>query len=132
MAQNKWLVFANENKCKHLESLLAIKKIRWVMGRQYHFKSDDVVFLFMSNECCLRFKTVVTEENGKRSDSPLWVEKTPNDMIYRLELVKEYDGNNLFESHLVKHSFKGGRSFLHLMKGNKELLEYIDSEFEKY
>lgn len=131
MEHSKWLVFANENRCKHAESLLSIKTISWVMGRQYHFNIGDIVFLFMSNERCVRFKTVVTAENCKREDSQFWVEKAPNDITFRLELVKEYVGNNLFESDLVKHGFKGGRSLQHPMKENKDLLEYINGEFEK-
>ena len=101
------------------------------MGRQYHFNIGDAVFLFMSNECCLRFKTVVTAENCKREDSQLWVEQAPNDITYRLELVKEYNSNNLFEYDLVKYDFKVGRSLMHPMNGNKELLEYIDIVFDK-
>lgn len=50
MAQNKWLVSTNENRCKHAESLFAIKNISWVTGQQYHFNIGDVVYLFMSNE----------------------------------------------------------------------------------
>lgn len=60
MEQNKWLVFANENRCKHADSLLEIKKISGGMGQQYHFYIGDVVFL--SNGRYVRFKTVVPAE----------------------------------------------------------------------
>ena len=74
---------------------------------------------------------MVTAENCKREHSQFWVEQAPYDITCRLELVKEYDRNNLFESVLVKHGFKGGHSLQHPMNGNKKLLEYIDIVFDK-
>ena len=79
----------------------------------------------------MRVMCVVTAENCKREDSLFWVEKATNDISHRLELVEDYDCNKLSKSVLVKHGFKGNRSFLHPMKRNKELLEYIDIVFDK-
>lgn len=129
MAQNKWLAFANEKRCRHADSLLEQKKISWVMGRRYHFNIGDVVFLFMSNDRCVRFKTVVKADNCEREDSDYWIGEAPHDITYRLEFVKEYKGSKLSEHDLKKYGFKDGSSLQHPMKGNKELLDYIDSEF---
>lgn len=63
MEHSKCLVFANENRCKHAESLLAIKNISWVIGRQYHFIIGDVVFLFMSNRALCRLQN---RGNGRK------------------------------------------------------------------
>jgi hypothetical protein len=50
------------------------------MGRA-RFAIGDVVYLFMSDERCVRFKMVVTAENCKREDQAYWVETPPNDII---------------------------------------------------
>lgn len=94
-----------------------------------HVFIGDVVYLFMSDERCIRFKMVVTAENCKREDQEFWVETPPNDITYKLELLEEYEGTMLSEQELSKHGFNGGRSLEVPCCNNKELIGYIKSIF---
>lgn len=96
------------------------------MGRA-RFAVGDVVYLFMSDERCIRFKMLVTAENCKREDQTFWVEKAPDDITYKLELLEEYNSTMLSEQELCRHGFKGGRSLEIPICNNKELICYIKS-----
>lgn|SRR5574344_295753 len=132
MGKSRWLVFANEKRVKHAASLDSDKKlISWVMGSNYHFNIGDSVYVFMSDERCVRYKTVVDAKNCQREDCDFWIETPPKDITYRLTRVKKYKGEKLYEDDLKLHGFKGGSSLRHPIKNNKDLLNYIESEFEK-
>lgn len=110
MSNNRtWLAFANRKRCRHADAIHSLGFISWRMGRA-RFSIGDVVYLFMSDERCIRFKMVVTAENCKREDQEFWVETPPNDITYKLELLEEYEGTMLSEQELSKHGFNGGRS----------------------
>ena len=96
---------------------------------EHVFSIGDVVYLFMSDERCIRFKMVVTAENCKREDQEFWVETPPNDITYKLELLEEYEGTMLSEQELSKHGFNGGRSLEVPCCNNKELMSYIKTIF---
>ena len=69
------------------------------MGRA-RFAIGDIVYLFMSDERYVRFKTIVTVENCKREDKEFWIEKAPDDKTYKLELLAESNRSRLTESDL--------------------------------
>lgn len=97
MSNNRtWLAFANRKRCRHADAIHSLGFISWRMGRA-RFSIGDVVYLFMSDERCIRFKMVVTAENCKREDQEFWVETPPNDITYKLELLEEYEGTMLSE-----------------------------------
>ena len=121
-----WLAFANRKRCRHADAIHTLGFISWRMGRA-RFAVGDVVYLFMSDERCVRFKLVVTEENCKREDQAFWVEKAPDDITYKPELREEYNGTMLSEQELYKHGFKGGRAIEIPSCNNKPLMEYIIS-----
>ena len=98
------------------------------MGRA-RFSIGDIVYLFMSDERCVRFKMVVTGENCKREDQSFWVVTPPNDITYKLQLLEEYEGTMLSEKELCKYGLKGGRSLEIPNCINKELIGYIKSIF---
>ena len=123
-----WLAFANRKKCRHADAIYSLGFISWRMGRA-RFAIGDIVYLFMSDERCVRFKMVVTAENCKREDLNYWVETAPNDITYKLELLEEYTGTKLNESVLYEHGFSGGKSLEVPNCNNVELLNYIQSIF---
>ena len=123
-----WLAFANRKRCRHADAIHSLGFISWRMGRA-RFAIDDVVYLFMSDERCVRFKMVVTAENCKREDQAFWTEKAPDDITYKLELLEEYNGTMLSEQELCKHGFKGGGALENSSCNNKPLMEYITSVF---
>ena len=123
-----WLAFANRKRCRHADAILNLGFISWRMGRA-RFAIGDVVYLFMSDERCVRFKMVVTADNCKREDKAYWVETPPNDITYKLELLEEYNGAYLSEQELCKHCFKGGRALEIPSCNNVELINYIKSVF---
>ena len=125
MSNNRtWLAFANRKRCRHADAILSLGFISWRMGRA-RFSIGDVVYLFMSDERCIRFKMVVTAENCKREDQEFWVETPPNDITYKLELLEEYEGTMLSEQELSN----GGRSLEVPCCNNKELMSYIKTIF---
>ncbi len=129
MAYNRtWLAFANRKRCKHADAIHNLGFLNWRMGRA-RFSIGDIVYLFMSDERCIRFKMVVTAENSKREDQAFWVETPPDDITYKLELMEEYDGTMLSEQDLCKYGFKGGRSLETPSCSNIELIGYIKSVF---
>ena len=62
-----WLAFANRKRCHHADAIQELGFISRKMGRA-RFAIGDVVYLFMSDERCVRFKMVVTAENCKLED----------------------------------------------------------------
>ena len=129
MLQNStWLAFANRKRCRHADAIHSLGFISWRMGRA-RFAIEDVVYMFMSDERCVRFKMVVTAENFKREDRTYCVETPPNDITYKLELHDEYDGTKLSEQELCKHGFKGGRALEVPNCNNTELIAYIKTFF---
>ena len=129
MAHNRtWLAFANRKRCKHADAIHNLGFLSWGMGRA-RFRIGDIVYLFMSDERCIRFKMVVTAENREREDQTFWVETPPDDKTYKLELMEEYDGAMLSEQDLCKYGFKGGRSLETPCCNNIELIGYIKSVF---
>ena len=85
----------------------------------------------MSDERCVRFKTIVTAANQERGDSAYWNGVAPKDKTFTLEFVEEYNGDALSETMLFEHGFHGGRSLRHPMRNNPELFEYIIEQFMK-
>ena len=129
MLQNRtWLAFANRKRCRHADAILSLGFISWRMGRA-RFSIGDVVYLFMSDERCVRFKKVVTAEDFKQEDKIYWDEEALNDITYKLELLEEYTGSELKESVLYEHSFSGGKSHEVPNCNNVGLLIYIKSIF---
>ena len=123
-----WIAFANRNSCRHADAILNLGFISWRMGRA-RFALGDIVYLFMSDERCVRFKMVVTAEHQVRQDKDLWIEKAPNDKTYKLELLEEYNGSQLAEAVLLQHGFKGGKSLEIPNCNNLQLIKYIKSIF---
>lgn len=123
-----WLAFANRKRCRHADAIHSLGFISWRMGRA-RFAIGDIVYLFLSDERCVRFKMVVTAENHKREDQVYWVETPPNDTTYKLELLEEYDGPKLSEQELSKHGFKGGGALEVPNCNNTELIAYIKTIF---
>ena len=129
MSNNRtWLAFANRKRCRHADAIHNLGFISWRMGRA-RFSIGDIVYLFMSDERCIRFKMVVTAENCQREDQKYWVETAPNDITYKLELLEEYTGTELNEPVLYSHGFSGGKSLEVPNCNNVELLNYIKSIF---
>ena len=124
-----WLAFAQRKSCHHREALMELGYINWTMHRT-NFEVVDIVFLFMSDERKVAFKTKVVAKECDRTDIAYWQIKPNMHFTYKLELVKEYTGNKLDEDDLAQHGFKGGKSLQHPLKNNVELLSYIDSIFE--
>lgn len=119
-----WIVFANESKYSHREALKKLNFINWTMEQSAKFEINDIVYLFMSDDRSIRFKTIVEKKGVEREDCDLWKDKT-----YRLRFVSEYRGNMLTENELVNHGFNGGNSLLQPNCNNKDLIEYVDSIF---
>ncbi len=129
MSNNRtWLAFANRKRCRHTDAIHSLGFINWRMGRA-RFSIGDIVFLFMSDERCVRFKMVVTAENCKREDQAFWLVTPPDDITYKLELLEEYEGTMLSEQELFKHGFIGGKSLEVPNCNNTELIDYIKSTF---
>ena len=124
----KWLAFAQRKHCHHREALLNLGYINWTMYRT-NFKIGDIVYLFMSDERKVCFKTIVVEEECDRTDINYWQIQPNMHHMYKLELMKEYCGDKLTEEELAKHGFRGGKSLQHPIKNNKELMKYIDDVF---
>lgn len=125
-----WLVFANKEKCHHAVALNNLGFINWKMGN-IKMNIGDIVYLFMSDERRVRFKTKVVAKDCIREDSHYWQVPSGNDKTYKLQLVDEYKGNELNEISLRLHGFNGGSSIERPMCNNPELFQYINEVFEK-
>ena len=107
-----WLAFAQRKSCHHREALMGLGYINWTMHHT-KFKIGDIVFLFMSDERKVAFKTKVVAKDCDRTDIAYGQVKPNMHFTYKLVLVKEYTGNKLDEENLTQHGFKGGRSIQH-------------------
>lgn len=128
METKRWLAFANRKRCNHAQALKELGFINWTMNH-VRFNIGDIVYLFLSDERCVRFKTIVVDKDCRREDSKYWIESAPNDSTYKLELVNEYSGSELSEDELKKHGFNGGGNIEHPMYKNPQLFDYIDDIF---
>lgn len=123
---DKWLVLANPNRCRHTDSLHQQGFVSWVQNC-YPFEIGDSVYLYING--AVRFKTIVEAAVDHREDSKFWIGKAPQHPTFRLRLLKESDGTGLSENELKEFGFKGGQSLRHYIHHNTDLLEYIDSVF---
>ena len=59
MENKSWLVFANWEKCHHADALHDpnLGFINWREGKNFKMNVGDIVYLFVSNERRVRFKT---------------------------------------------------------------------------
>ena len=124
---NKWLVLANPNRCRHTDSLHKEGFVSWVQ-KTYPFEIGDIVYLYING--AVRFKIFVEAAVNHREDKEYWIGKTPEQPTFRLRLMKESDGNGLTTEDLSRFGFKGGQSLRHYIHHNTGLLEYIESIFD--
>lgn len=125
----RWLVFANAERCDHYASLKEAGFISWKRERN-NFSIGDTVYIFSSKQRRIIYSTVVVKEE-MRADGGYWLQEPPMHMCWRLEAVAEHSGGKLDEKDLMNHGFKGGRSLQRPVCGNSELLDYIESEFNR-
>lgn len=133
METKRWLAFANKKRCNHAQALRELGFINWTMNR-VNFNIGDTVYLFLSDERRVRYKTIVVATDCYREDVLYWVKPAPNDSTYKLALADEYLGSELSEKELTNHGFKGGQSIEKPMCNNQQLIDYIDDIFshQKY
>lgn len=124
---NKWLVLANPNRCRHTDCLHKEGFVSWVQ-KTYPFEIGDIVYLYING--AVRFKTCVETAVDHREDKDYWIGKAPEHPTFRLRLIMESDGSGLTAEDLLPFGFKGGQSLRHYIHHNTELLEYIESMFE--
>ena len=125
----KWLVYANREMFRHADALHEIGFICWTMYRT-NFSIGDAVYLFMSDERRIRFKTKVVAENFVRGDGDYRIDGgSKNNLTYKLDLVSESLSEGLKEAQLLAHGFKGGRSIQRPMHNNPELFYYVSQFF---
>lgn len=132
MACDFRLAFAQRDICDHAKALHELGFINWTM-KLTKFNIGDIVYLFMSDERRVRFKTVVVEDNCQREDGSYWDKKKKpgKNLTYKLQFVEEYKGTGLEEIELKKYGFKGGGSIERPLKKNPQLFEYINGFFKK-
>ena len=128
MENRNWLVFANRDMCHHTEALYDLGFVNW-RERRCNMLIGDIVYLFMSDERRIRFKTQIVAIGCKREDGQYWQVPCSSDLTFKLELKGEYKGHELDEAVLRHHGFNGGRSIESPMCNNPELFEYIESVF---
>lgn len=126
----RWLVYANESNCKHSKAFAEIGYVSWNPHNR-KFREGDIVYMFLSTDRSVRFKTVVSAVNVPRTDQKYWNFTPSNTPTCKLDFVAEYNGELLNEEELKKNGFKGGGSIELPMCGNKELLDYIEEIFTK-
>ena len=130
MAEKRnWLVFANRIKCHHAEALHELGFVNWKEGR-VNMAIGDIVYMYMSDERRVRFKTQVVAEGVKREDGKYWQETPSKDLTFKLKLINEYSGHELDDVKLKENGFKGGRSIERPMSNNPALFQYIEGVFE--
>ena len=137
MGNRNWLVFADRSRCHHAEALYELGFLNWKKGKNYKMNVGDYVYIFVSDERRIKFKTEVTDVNCKREDNKFWRDKNGlylkeapgEDLAYKLEYRNDYEGTELDEAVLRKHGFNGGRSFQKPMCNNPELFSYIEKVF---
>lgn len=125
-----WLIYANTNKCNHVDAIHHLGYISWTMGPKYKFAIGDIVYVFMSDERRIRFKMQVEAEGVKREDYIYCKSLSKDEITYRLRLVEEYNGQLLNEHELAKYGFKGGSGIEKTSCIEGEYMEYIKSVFD--
>lgn len=129
--QNRtWLGFANEGLANHRKSLKEKGFVSWNVHNR-KLAIGDIVYLYMSDDLSVRFKTVFNGDIELRQDGSYWKEEAPVDLTYRLNFVDEYVGNRLGLNILTRHGLKSGSSLELLMCNNQKLFDYIEEEFTK-
>lgn len=125
----KWLAYANREMFRHADALHEIGFICWTMHRT-NFSIGDEVYLFMSDERRIRFKTRVVADNYVRGDAKYRIDGGATDnLTYKLKLEAESMSDELTEENLINHGFNGGRSLQKPMYNNPELFDYITPFF---
>ena len=124
------MYLSSRKYANHAESFRQIGIVSWKQERN-RFQIGDIVYVFVSDERCVKFKASVTAKDVKREDAAFWNVAVPMHDTYRLSLEAEYEREGLEESTLKKYGFKDGRSLQHPMKlaNHSELLAYIQSQF---
>ena len=128
--KKNWLVFANRDSCHHAEALHDLGFVNWKEGR-CNMSIGDIVYMYVSDERRIRFKTQVVGEGCIREDGKYWQKPYTSDLTYKLALIDEYTGHELNDVLLRKHGFKGGKSIERPMYNNPELFQYIESVWGK-
>ena len=131
MGRKNWLVFANRDKCHHAEALYELGFINWKARKSFKMSIGDFVYLYVSDDRRVRFKTQVVAENCEREDNKYWQVEPSYDPTYKLEYRDEYNGHELDDAVLREHGFNGGGSILTPNYKNRKLLDYIQSVFGK-
>lgn len=129
--KKNWLVFANRDKCHHAEALFELGFVNWKARKSFKMSVGDYVYLYVSDERRVRFKTQVVAENCDRKDDEYWQVTPSHDPTYKLEYRDEYSGHELDDAILREHGFNGGGSILTPNYKNTELLGYIESVFSQ-
>lgn len=109
METKRWLAFANKKRCNHAQALRELGFINWTMNR-VNFNIGDTVYLFLSDERRVRYKTIVVAKDCYREDVLYWVKPAPNDSTYKLALADEYLGSELSEKELLIMDLKEARA----------------------
>ena len=130
MANQSWLVFAQHESCRHALALSQMGYLCWNPHNR-KFEVGDIVYLFMSSDRSVRFKTEVTAVGVPRTDQKYWYRPTSVEPICKLTLMEAYGGEELAEYKLMDNGFLGGKSIQQPKKLEGELLEYIEAEFAK-
>lgn len=126
----RWLVSANASRCNHTKAFAEIGYVSWNPHNR-KFREGDIVYMFISTDRCVKFKTIVSAVNVPRTDQKYWSTKPSNEPTCKLNFIAEYNGSLLDEEELKKHGFKGGGSIELPSCGNDELLDYIENVFLK-
>lgn len=129
--KRKWLVFANRDKCHHAEALHELGFVNWRARKSFKMSIGDIVYLYVSDERRVKFKTQVVADNCERQDDNYWQIPASHDPTYKLDYLEEYKGHELDDTVLREHGFNGGGSILTPNYKNTRLLEYIESIFAK-
>ncbi len=125
----RWLAYANSKMFRHADALHEIGFICWTMHKT-PFSIGDEVYLFMSDERRIMFKTKVVADNYVRKDLEYCLDGGDTDnLTYKLDLVVESMSDELKEENLKAHGFNGGQSIKKPMHNNPELFEYITHFF---
>jgi hypothetical protein len=99
MGNKNWLVFANRDKCHHAEALYELGFVNWRARKSFKMSIGDYVYLYVSDERRVRFKTQVVAENCDRQDDKYWQDDAKGATLYnptyKLEYRDEYKGHEL-------------------------------------
>lgn len=128
MGNRRWLVYANNENCQHDRAFAEQGFVSWNPHNR-KFCVGDIVYMYMSKDCSVRFKTRVVEVKVPRADWKYWKVKPKDGLTCKLEFVAEYNGDALTGTEMMKHGFKGGGSIELPMYSNVELLDYIEELF---